>query len=558
MKASSLFLATLVMACIISGQIRTGPPPNPASADSTPSAKPGTVDGAVLNSANGEPVKKAIVTLQNMSRNFGYQALTDAAGHFHVEKVDPGAYHVMANRDGYLPSMQAANGRLANMQSVTVAEDQNVTDVVVKLTPLGAITGHVLDEDGDPISGARVQALQFFYSRGRRQLNTSSAVTSNDLGEFEFLDLQPSRYYIGVSASPRMFPPRTRMSRPEETYPTTYYPSSTDLPQATTINVTPGAEIGNVEFRLRKVPAFHIRGKVVDAAGQPPHNAQVHLENPAPDSAPASQLSFAVQQDGTFDMHAIVSGSYVVVAQHSDQGQTTFTRQAVSVADQDLNGMLLVLAPPFEVSGRITVEGPPPTQLNAQVFLEPQHIPQANFHGAVQPDGNFVVNNLSPDSYSVEVLTGSSGMYVKSIRLGERDASNGVIDLSQPSKAILNVVLGVDGGQIQGSAQTPAGDPAPNVAITVAPAEQYQFRRDLFKRTVTDPKGNFQLQDVAPGDYKVFAWETIDDDVVWNADFRKAFEGQAASVSIGPKSRESVQVKVIPAAAVEQAKNGLP
>ena len=44
-------------------------------------------------------------------------------------------------------------------QQVTVAEEQHVQDVALKLLPLGTVSGHVLDEDGDPIVGAQIGVL---------------------------------------------------------------------------------------------------------------------------------------------------------------------------------------------------------------------------------------------------------------------------------------------------------------------------------------------------------------------------------------------------------------
>lgn len=42
-------------------------------------------------------------------------------------------------------------------------EEQQVKDIVVKLVPLGLVSGHVLDEDGDPIPRANVTLLRYYY-----------------------------------------------------------------------------------------------------------------------------------------------------------------------------------------------------------------------------------------------------------------------------------------------------------------------------------------------------------------------------------------------------------
>jgi hypothetical protein len=83
-------------------------------------------------------------------------------------------------------------------------------------------------------------------------------------------------------------------------------------------------------------------------------------------------------------------------------------------------------------------------------------------------------------------------------------------------------------------------------------------RRDLFKQAGTDPSGNFQIGDVAPGEYLIFAWEDVDMNVVQNAEFRKAMAGRGATVSIAPNGRESVQLQRISAEDFEKEKNKLP
>src|SRR5258708_35670591 len=68
----------------------------------TPAAKPGNVEGIVSNSATGEPVKKAAVTLLDSKSQSNRTAITDASGHFHFDNVEPGYYNINADRDGFM------------------------------------------------------------------------------------------------------------------------------------------------------------------------------------------------------------------------------------------------------------------------------------------------------------------------------------------------------------------------------------------------------------------------------------------------------------------------
>src|SRR5258706_11703154 len=117
------------------------PPKSPSSpsTDNTPSLKPGSAEGVVINSVTGQPLKKANVTLPN-PKAFAYAAVTDAAGHFLIENIEPGSYQAMAASDGFIPDQMFRRSALASTL-VIVAEEQHVRNVTVKLVPLGLASG---------------------------------------------------------------------------------------------------------------------------------------------------------------------------------------------------------------------------------------------------------------------------------------------------------------------------------------------------------------------------------------------------------------------------------
>jgi hypothetical protein len=549
MRITTAILCSAVAARIVTAQSTSAP---------APSAKPGTVDGVVTNSVSSEPVRKAVVTLQSQVHGFAYQAVTDAAGHFHFDNVDPGSYSVGAVREGYAGQTP---GRRRNEKRVTVAEEQNVADVAVALAPLAQVGGRVLDEGGDPIALANVMALRASYHDGNKRLMQASIVRSNDLGEFQFVNLEAGRYYFRVSAPqrPANLPPRTRMTHPEEAYPATYYPNAAAPRQATAVNVAPGADMNGVDFRMHKKPAYHIRGKVNGQTGQPERNVMIQLESPDLDSFSGGGVAAEVQPDGAFDFRAIVSGSYVVVARDFTHNVTMFARQPIQVADQDVSVVLAPL-PGFEISGRISVEGPAPAQMHARLAMNAERPGDGSVQAEVAGDGTFRFENVMQEIYRISVVPGAPGLYVKSIRLGDQDVSDGLVNLSQGGGGSLNIFCGTDGSQVQGSVESASGEPAPGAWVTLAPTGQNENRTDLIKQANTDQYGHFKLQDLAPGDYQVFAWGDPDVDygLIHNADFLKSLSSQAASVSLGPNGSESVQLKVISADDMEQAENRLP
>ena len=575
MKGIVLLTIATLAATLVTGQTPLRLEPNrPApksssspSTDNTPSLKPGSAEGVVINSVTGQPLKKANVTLRN-PKGFAYAAVTDAAGHFLIENIEPGSYQAMAASDGFIPDQMFRRSALASTL-VTVAEEQHVKNVTVKLVPLGLASGHVLDEDGEPIAGANVAAQRYVYNSGRKQLNPAGYANTNDLGEFQMLDLQPGRYYFQVTFNRQQLNLSGHVigKGADETYPTTYYPSVLDVAQASALEVTAGAQLSNIDFRIRKIRSYHVRGKLLDATGQAARNVSVQLL-PA-GSGSFSRFGAPVQQDGSFDIGSVASGPYIVWSQRSEGGTSVSARRSINVGDQDVDHVLLTLAPGFDISGSMQIEGaapvapkpdgtqPAPPPMRVQVMLQPLERIGQSPRAPVENDGTFVLHNVAAAVYQLTII-GGPGKYLKAIRFGDREVPNAEIDLTQQSGGSLNLVFGTDGGQIDGTVQNKNGDTAAGIFITVAPREEYEGRRDLFKQSTTDQSGHFHLQDIAPGDYKVFAWEEFDWMTMQSPEVRKVFESKAVSVTVGANGRESIQLKSISAEDVAAEKSRLP
>ena len=93
--------------------------------------------------------------------------------------------------------------------------------------------------------------------------------------------------------------------------------------------------------------------------------------------------------------------------------------------------------------------------------------------------------------------------------------------------------------------------------VTLAPAGPLAARMDLVETVDTASDGSFKIESVAPGDYKVFAWELAEQDLAEYPDFRKLLESKAASVTVRAGESQSVPLTVITAAEVEQARRKL-
>jgi hypothetical protein len=58
--------------------------------------------------------------------------------------------------------------------------------------------------------------------------------------------------------------------------------------------------------------------------------------------------------------------------------------------------------------------------------------------------------------------------------------------------------------------------------------------------------GKFQIHGVAPGEYKIFAWETVLLTAWQNAEFLSKYESQGSAVSVKVKSIFGLRIRAIP------------
>jgi hypothetical protein len=161
-----------------------------------------------------------------------------------------------------------------------------------------------------------------------------------------------------------------------------------------------------------------------------------------------------------------------------------------------------------------------------------------------------VITDVIPDVYEIAIGP-HPGAYVKSIRFGDEEVPDGRIDLTKAA-GHLTVVLGTDLGEVEGSVKKAGGDPAVRVRVTLIAYGSHLGRHDLSHSGFTDDQGKFHLRNVAPGEYKVFAWEDVPVGAPQDPEFRRAFEKQAASVKMESNGHETVELTAI------SVKAGLP
>jgi hypothetical protein len=511
-----------------------------------PATGKGSIEGTVVDSATHEPLKKVQVTLGGPVQNQP-TAVTDAGGRFSFRDLPSGSFWINAMKPGYnVP--EAAFGANPNVQ-VNLGTDEQKKGIEVSLVPGGSISGRILDEDGVPLRGCSVMAVEPGYEQGRRNLHGAGMGNgTNGKGEYRITGLNPGRYYVFARCqsevpAPHPLLPRGDPRTPYETYMPKFYGGGLDPSTATRLAVTAGANLEGVDFEVRRIPAFTLHGSIASSdpdafAGRIsvmlfPANRQVR-----------NLLQFASGVDPekrTFQIHAI-PGSYLLVAWGAEDGHSLYAQRAVEIGTTPPDPIELSLSSGAELKGTVQFdsEDRPPME-NAQLFLSPVetnfYTPQA--HGEINKDGTFTLTGVVPGRWRLMV---SGPGYIRSLYLGGQQVSPYDFQIAPGATGPLRVIMGSKLGDIN----VTISGAAPNQMASVLLYPEDAVRFGTGQERVSAGSDRIEIGGLPPGRYRLLATDTLNPwPILQRPDLLKALESSTQAVDVTEGGKVSATVEVV-------------
>ena len=510
-----------------------------------------TVSGTVVNDATGEPITRAMVTLQASPSRY---AFSDSNGAFTIEAVPPGRYPIQAQKPGYFGPQERASYRAHE----TVEVGAKSEPVVIKLAAENVIFGRLTDGSGQPIDGVGLRLTQRVLRNGIWRMEARSSATSDEDGVFRFPNLQAGTYY--VSAGPDVVRRETLFgdeSTPRSGWPGMYYPQAPDLASAAPIHLTSGQKV-EASMVMNRVPLHAVSGQVTGYF--PGKGVTIQVQTSSGEFV-ASGVRFH-EPTGEFETR-LPAGSYRLRA-FSQVGEQQLRCDVRVTVEKDLNQLQLALQPAVSIPIHARMEDraqdaaqsaqsrgfipardasdSPPVGVHL-IASDPGGHDAYSINAGVQGNHTLSLRSIEPGRYRAD-FSPYGGWYVASAQCGNANLLTEDLVVTAGSSCTLEISLRNDGGNL--TATVEGGKPgSPGLALLAPARGRGAPRTQPFYTPDPARPAQIGLNGVAPGDYLLFAFDSAEGVEYSNPEVLHSYASQAAPVSISAGQSTKVTTQVI-------------
>lgn len=514
------------------------------------------VTGIVLDDASGNPIRRAVVTLSTLAEpHLEAVTFSESNGAFGFTRIPPGKYQLRAEMEGFQAASFGASTPNRPPGTLKLAAGDVRFGITFRLRRLGSISGVVLDTDGDPVPGVLVRLFRSGWERLKPAWKEEHQASTDDRGRYHIADIDPGRYIVMATRFRRPFVTQseatTGQAASQKSFAPQFYPDSSRMSDVDPLQVAPGQELDAIDFHLAAAPVAPIHGRAVVPPDLPAETnvmVTVFPREPSNGSGP-SFAAAAFPPNYAFEINELIAGPYVLVASvtTADRDYSAVERIELPPGGQELS---LHMQPAIDLAGRVDLEGGGWPSGPLRVTLAPGDFPpgRKRIETAVKPDGTFVVPNVVPGIWDIDVGPLPSGGYIKAMRLGDEDVLTGDMTVQPDTHGPLRIVASTRGAVVSGTVTVPPGVArSPRASVLLAPYGKYANVLSFYALAFADDAGHFEFKGVTPGRYKLFAFEEMDPSAYHDPGFLKPYEQTGDAFEVREGGRLERQTRLIPA-----------
>ncbi|ADV82434.1 MSCRAMM family protein [Terriglobus saanensis] len=395
-----------------------------------------------------------------------------------------------------------------------------------------SISGSIVEQENVPLS-ADVLIYKLEIQDGRA--TPAPACTTKTDGEGRYVCNLRSRGQYIVQAHARQQPAREKVNLPAPTtiYPVTFYPNTTNVDTAIRLVITDGERgSANIMFAAVEPSTIHV------ALPTNPPRSSLTVSMHGHDYDLATEIIAAYNAAaGTFDIHSISPGIYRIdagwYADAADHRATvTTTTQSNLVATINLQETTNA-----RIEGKLQ-EGTWP-QLkwpSALVLRSTGNGIQKELASSVSSDGRIVFPSVPAGEYRLAVQ-GAGDTFVQLVALNGKSLPDGRIPVAVGERyGLLDIQLSNLAASVEGKVDTGSETGAVSVVI------QSEFDGEV-RTLTTDQQKHFQIMGLSPGQYRLYAWSSLQNVEYRNADYLARFVRDSTEVNLD-EAEHATQVEL--------------
>ncbi len=517
----------------------------PGSIRATPATH--SLSGTVVNSISGEPVRRALVQAGSSAGGNPISVFSDAEGRFEFASLPESEIILSVRKPGFFNELEL-HPEASPYELVHLGAD--TSSVVLKLLPESTIVGHVVNTKGEAIEDSLIRIFQEHIVEGRKRWDLRSQINTDEDGQFRLGNLVPGQYLLVAGPDlPGSFTPFARRSSRLQGFGTTFYPGVSNLQAAIPLAIAGGQQL-QADFSLKAEPLFKVSGTVLGVPVGTPISVQ--FETPTGEILPATD----VDENEKFQAR-VPAGAYVVQLRGPPQAGQAQASDLPLVVNADVENLTFALAPEIALPVRVELrptgapDVQPYTRSNRQlssyglsmvrlVSTEKRMQVKEFMADRNEKGGALAFHSLAPGRYAVEIAP-VPPWYVRSAISGTTDLLREELLISPGRRPEpMEIILRDDGAGLRGTINT---DGKPSGGTVLLFSEHMSLEH---AQTASAQNGSeFLFSGLAPGDYKVIAFDSVEGLEFRNPEALGSYLSKAVSVTLQPNEVARVNLERI-------------